>query len=400
MSATAITPTIGEVVDLGGTEALLEGHLDLDRAHGVRPLRLPRSAWAHFPPLGATLGAIVSNASGVRLRVQTEATRLSLRARFTRLFFGDVPGPVNDVVLEVDGQTVGVHLAPVHEVRRLTMAGDLLGTDPIADVEALQFDGLPTGDKTVTLWLPQGMIVDLLELGGDAPITAAAPSAAPVWIHHGSSISHCVETPSPTAIWPVIAARTADLSLINLGYGGHCMLDPFVADAIAQTPADVISIKVGVNIVGARSMDQRTFVPALHGFLDRIRIGHPETPIVVSSSILWPDSEDIPGPAGVDFLDQGRVRCHTDGDPDDVAKGALTMVESRRQVEIVVRQRAEAGERISYLDGLTLYGPADQARYTLPDNLHPDTELYAEIGARFAEQVFGENGLVPRSTLG
>lgn len=404
-SSPAATPgtaprAIGEVVDVAGTSVLLEGHLDIDDSAGIRPLRLPRDAWRHFPPNGETLGAIVSNASGVRLRVRTAATRLELGLRCTQLFFEQLPGPVNDIVVEVDGTAVGIVRAPVHDIRRVTFAGDRSETITQEEPSVVSFAGLPTGDKTVTIWLPQGMIVDLRSLSGDAPISAAEPSTAPVWIHHGSSISHCVETPSPTGVWPVVAARAAGLSLVNLGFGGHCMLDPFVADAIAATPADVISLKVGVNIVGARAMDQRTFVPAVHGFLDRVRAGHPDTPIVLASSILWPGSENVPGPADVEFLEGGRVRCHTAGERGDVAKGALTMVESRRHLELVVRERAAAGERIFFLDGLELYGPGDVPRFTLPDSLHPDTELYAEIGARFAARVFGPAGPVPRATLG
>lgn len=391
---------IGEVVDLDGTSVLLEGHLDIDRSEGIRPLRLPRGAWRHFPPNGETLAAIVSNASGVRVRVRTAATRLELGLRCTQLFFEQLPGPVNDIVVDADDTVGGVVQAPVHDIRRVSFSGNASETLPQQEPGVVSFAGLPTGEKTVTIWLPQGMIVDLLSLRGDAPIAPAEPSAAPVWIHHGSSISHCVETPSPTGVWPVVAARTAGLSLVNLGFGGHCMLDPFVADAIAATPADVISIKVGVNIVGARAMDQRTFVPAVHGFLDRVRAGHPDTPIVLASSILWPGSEDVPGPADVEFLDGGRVRCHTAGERGDVAKGALTMVESRRHLELVVRERAASGERLFSLDGLSLYGPDDLDRFTLPDSLHPDTALYAEIGARFASRVFGPSGLVPRATLG
>lgn len=62
--------------------------------------------------------------------------------------------------------------------------------------------------------------------------------------------------------------------------------------------------------------------------------------------------------------------------------------------------RAASGERIAYLDGLSLYGADDAERYTLPDSLHPDTELYAEIAARFSAAVFGADGLVPRAGLG
>lgn len=36
----------------------------------------------------------------------------------------------------------------------------------------------------------------------------------------------------------------------------------------------------------------------------------------------------------------------------------------------------------------------------LPDSLHPDANLYAETGRRFAHFVFGEEGLVSRSMLG
>lgn len=394
---------IGEVVRLGDAEVLLEGHLDLDDSRGIRPLRLPRSTWAHFPPNGEILRVITANASGVRVRFTTAATTLSLTLRCTQLFFAELAGPVNDVVVEVDGEPVHVVRAPVTDVRRLSWTGDAATDEPLTEPATLEVAlgcaGGP-GARAVTVWLPQGMIVDLLDLRADAPMIAAEPSHAPVWIHHGSSISHCVETPSPTGVWPVIAARTSDLSLVNLGFGGQCMLDPFVADTIAVTPADVITLKVGINIVGARSLDQRTFTPAMHGFLDRVRAGHPDTPIVLVSSILWPGSEDTPGPSDVEFFDDGHVRCYAAGDAADVARGALTMTESRRQLAEVVRVRAASGERIAYLDGLSLYGADDAERYTLPDSLHPDTELYAEIAARFSAAVFGADGLVPRAGLG
>lgn len=401
---------VGEVITLGASQVLLEGHLDLDHTEledtdledtdGIRPLRLPRSAWTHFPPNGEILRAITANASGVRLRFVTSARGFDLTLRCTQLYFDDLAGPVNDLVVEVDGRSVHVVRPTVTDIRRLSWTGDAASTSAVAPAQTLAFTLDGAAEKAVTVWLPQGMIVDLLDLRAEAAITAAAPSTAPVWIHHGSSISHCVETPSPTGTWPVIAARLSDLSLINLGFGGQCMLDPFVADAIAATAADVISLKVGINIVGARALDQRTFTPMVHGFLDRIRVGHPDTPIVLASSILWPGSEGVPGPSDVEFLEAGRVRCYAAGDAGDIVRGALTMTESRRQLAEVVRVRAASGERISYLDGLSLYGPDDQARYTLPDSLHPDAELYAEIGRRFADAVFGEDGLVPRPGLG
>ncbi|MFC6357164.1 SGNH/GDSL hydrolase family protein [Luethyella okanaganae] len=311
-----------------------------------------------------------------------------------------MPGSRNRFLAQIDGVTVATAEAPVDRVLHVSITGEEATTTASSDSSLVEFGSLPLGEKTVTVFLPQGMIIDLLDVDGDAPVIAAAETGLPVWIHHGSSISHCVEPELPTSVWPVVSAAIAGLDVINLGFGGQCMLDPFVADSIAATPADVISVKVGVNIVGARSMDQRTFVPALHGFLDRVRQGHPDTPIVLASSILWPGSDDIPGPSDVEFLADGGVRCHTNGDPADIAKGALTLANSRRHVEHVVTMRVNAGENIAYLNGLALYGPADLLRHPLPDSLHPDTELYAEIGRRFAHIAFGEDGLVPRSTLG
>ncbi len=97
-------------------------------------------------------------------------------------------------------------------------------------------------------------------------------------MHHGSSISQGSNAAHPTGTWPVVAARLAGVELMNLGYGGSALLDPFTARIIRDTPADLISIKIGINLVNADLMRLRAFVPAMHGFLDTIRDGHPATP--------------------------------------------------------------------------------------------------------------------------
>ncbi|WP_435080860.1 GDSL-type esterase/lipase family protein [Clavibacter michiganensis] len=403
MSGVGTSGRDGEIVELDGGSVRVHGHLGLARVPGgVRPIRLPESAWRDFPPAGELMRAQVSTAAGVRIRFTTAADEVRLRVRCTRIHFDDLPGPRNTFVAEVGGADLPPVASPVDVVRRVSPSGDAAEETAVGDGEAsvVVLAGLGRGPSTVTVWLPQGMLVDLVGIDAAAPVRAADPLGLPRWIHHGSSISHCVEAPDPTGAWPVVAAREAGLDIVGLGFGGQCMLDPFVADAIAAEPADVISLSVGINIVGARSMDQRTFVPALHGFLDRVRRGHPGTPIVLASSILWPGSEDVPGPPGVEFHDDGSVRCFAAGDPADVPRGALTLAESRRHVAHVARVRQEQGERIAHLDGLALYGPDDVARFALPDGLHPDAELYAEMGRRFVARVFADDGLVPRAGIG
>ena len=96
------------------------------------------------------------------------------------------------------------------------------------------------------------------------------------------------------------------MELINLGFGGSALLDPFTARAIRDTPADLISVKIGINLVNTDLMRLRAFAPAVHGFLDTIREGHPTTPLLVVSPILCPIHEDTPGPAATTSATSAR----------------------------------------------------------------------------------------------
>lgn len=78
-------------------------------------------------------------------------------------------------------------------------------------------------------------------------------------------------------------SRAGEVDLVNLGFSGNALLDPFTARAMRDAPADLISVKVGINIVNADVMRLRAFTPAVHGFLDTIREGHPTTPLLVVS---------------------------------------------------------------------------------------------------------------------
>ncbi|MEV7468866.1 hypothetical protein AB0O20_20510 [Streptomyces kronopolitis] len=74
------------------------------------------------------------------------------------------------------------------------------------------------------------------------------------------------------------------------------MLDPYVARTIRDMPADLISLKVGINIVALATFRLRTFGPAVHGFLDTVRDGHPDTPLLLMSPVSSPALDAPPGP--------------------------------------------------------------------------------------------------------
>jgi hypothetical protein len=165
-----------------------------------------------------------------------------------------------------------------------------------------------------------------------------------------------------------------------------------------DTPADLVSVKIGINIVNADAMRMRAFVPAVHGFLDLIRDGHPDVPLLVVSPIYCPVHEDAPGPSAPDFsgVAEGRIRFKAGGDPAERALGKLTLNAIRDELARIVKQRSAEDPHLHYLDGRDLYGEADDTDLPLPDGLHPDATAHRLMGERFGALVFGEGGAFGR----
>jgi hypothetical protein len=161
-----------------------------------------------------------------------------------------------------------------------------------------------------------------------------------------------------------------------------------------DVPADLISVKIGINLVNTDLMRLRAFTPAVHGFLDTIREGHPTTPLLVVSPILCPIHEDTPGPSAPDFsnLSAGKLQFRAAGDPAERAGGKLTLNIIRDELARLVKQRAANDPNLHYLDGRDLYGEADFAELPLPDQLHPDAATHRRIGESFAALAFAPGG--------
>jgi lysophospholipase L1-like esterase len=359
----------------------IAGALDLDQTpDGVVPRRLP--GWTRHQLVDPSLGLVVTMSAGVRLRLETDATRLELDVLITGL---EVEGlavapPCFDLV--VDGEVTGTATPPSG---RLVLR---LGTTEVEVVPGepttVAFDGLPgRPGSLVEVWLPHSGVVELRAVRVPEGSSARIPNphGQPVWVHHGSSISHCVEAPRPTGCWPVVAARLAGVQLQSMGFAGQCMLDQFSARTIRDLPADLISLKVGINLLNGDTMRERVFVPALHGFLDTVRDGHPTTPLLLVTPILCPAVETAPGPTvlGPD------LRFHAVPRPEELALGALTLERVRQLIALVVESRVAAGDsNLHLLSGLELFGEQDLD--DLPDGLHPNGAGYQRMGERFYEK--------------
>jgi hypothetical protein len=373
------------------TAGLLRGALDLERTeHGLLPHRLP--AWARKQIPDGQLAMAEAQPSGVRLVFRTRATVVELDALRTKMaYVGAPPRPDGVYDLLIDGVLAGQAGAPGGNVLQVDMTTGSVETLP-GPVGTVRFDALPDGDKEVQIWLPFNETTQLVALRTDAPVEPVAEHGRKVWLHHGSSISHGSDAASPTTTWPALAASLGGVELINLGFGGSALLDPFTARTMRDTPADLISVKIGINLTNLDLMRLRAFGPAVHGFLDTIREGHPTTPLLVVSSVLCPIHEETPGPGMPDFSDlsAGRLQFKATGDPSDPTR--LTLSRIRAELSRIVAQRAADDPNLHYLDGRELYGEKDFAELPLPDQLHPDAASHRRIGERFAELAFTEGG--------
>jgi hypothetical protein len=374
------------------TADLFRGALDLEQtARGVLPHRLP--AWARTQYNDGQMEMVDSQPSGVRLVFRTAATEIELDTLPTkRDYVGAPPRPDGVYDVLVDGQLFTQLTAPdgnVITIDLMTGATETREGTP----QTLRITGLTAVPKTVEIWLPHDERTELVALRTDADVEPV-PAGGRRWLHHGSSISHGSNATHPTGTWPALVAAAAGVDLLNLGFGGSAFLQPFIARTIRDTPADLISVKLGINIVNTDGFRLRSFTPAVHGFLDTIRDGHPDTPLLVVSPILCPIHEDTPGPTGwnLEALAAGELRFTATGNPDEIPAGKLTLSIIRAELERIVAQRALTDANLHYLDGRILYGEADNAAHPLPDDLHPDAATHQVMADRFTDHAFTTKG--------
>ncbi|MBN9220245.1 MAG: lipase [Mesorhizobium sp.] len=375
------------------TPALVRGCLSLEQgARGLQPHRLPLWARAQCPD--QQLAMAESEPAGVRIAFRSRASVIELDTVPTRFVYLGVPArPAGVYDLLVDGRLTAQASATGADTVTFDMATGSVTKQEVG-ISTLRFAGLPERDKAVEIWLPYNETTELVALRTDAPVEPFSEGSHKVWLHHGSSISKGSNTDSPSASWPALAAAQGGVELVNLGFSGSALLDPFVARVMRDTPADLVSLKIGINLVNADLMRLRAFAPAVHGFLDTIRDGKPDTPILLVSPLHCPIHEDTPGPGAFDMeaLAAGKVAFRATGNPAERAAGKLTLVTIRQELERIARQRGESDAHLAYLDGLDLYGPADFAELPLPDALHPDAAAHRRIAQRFADFAFADGG--------
>ena len=367
------TPVIGSCIEVVGAS-----EIEKTENGWATFSRLP--AWTKAQYAKGDIGRWARMPSGVRLRFSTEATKIEIRVHVYRLTIKDLaenPGLAGFDLL-IDGSEFATSQTEKGGVVRIAMDGPAVISEEFikGDEETITFPELSSQKKEVEIWLPSSGIVEIESIRSDKPLSAPAPENKKRWVHYGSSISHCIEAERPMNIWNVRAAQLLNLSIRNFGLAGECHVDGFVARSIADEEADFISLKMGINVVNADSMRERSFVPAVHNFLDIIREKKPSTPIMVISPIYCPFHEVNPGPTLI-----GEAGLYSEARSHNLSHGALNLPRIRTLLKTIIENRRDS--KLFFLDGLQLFGPEDV--HMMPDNLHPNPEGYRLMGERFAQ---------------
>ncbi|MGU3431939.1 lipase [Actinomycetes bacterium M1A6_2h] len=342
---------------------------------GVEVRRLPAWTRAQYPD--RMTGFVFGASGGIRLAFRTSATTLSVRLHTTGL---DVSGEASSLATQVVDVVVdGAHLrrCPI-EINSTIVVGENLSFDVRGgEPSTVVVENLGDDDKQVELWLPNGTVTAPVSVSADAQIRPPLPDTRPRWIHYGSSLSQGLEAAGIVSTWPVRVALSRGLAIYDLSFTGNAMLDPFVARSIAAASADHITLELGANIHNGATMTARTFGPAVDGFLDTVRDGHPGTPVTVISPTPFPVAEDRPGPV----LRGEDGRYVVAGDETAVLFGALTVQDIRDTLRAIVLRRSGSDDNLRYIDGRDLLHHHEADR--LVDGLHPDDGGHAVIAARF-----------------
>jgi lysophospholipase L1-like esterase len=271
------------------------------------------------------------------------------------------------VRLELVGDAEAVDVAYRTATGNLGYRGDAAGItfcvwrngSRVCEEEAVLGDGLvrlslgeAPSDQPAVIYLPEGMRPLVQSLTAVRGEIAPAP-VLPRWIAYGDSVTQGWIASGPSQGWTAITARKTGLNLVNLGYAQAARGEVVSAEHLAALNADVVSIAYGASCWTRTPHSVGMITEGLEAFLDVVRSGHPEAPVVVMSPIRRPDAE----------RERNRL--------------GATLADIRDAIEAVTRRRIVAGDaNLSLVAGEGLIGEDH-----LADGIHPSDEGHKRIAA-------------------
>jgi lysophospholipase L1-like esterase len=278
------------------------------------------------------------------------------------------------VRLEIVGDAQAVDIAYRTATGNLGYRGDGAGVTfsvwragrQVGEADAELGDGLirlrlgaTSAERPATIYLPEGMLPVVRSLTAVHGEIAPAP-VEPRWLAYGDSTTQGWIASGPAQAWAAIAARKAGLDLVNMGYAQSGRGEIASAEQMAALDAEVITISYGSSCWSRVPHSAAMMEAGFEAFLDVIRQGHPETPIVVMSPILRPDGEQEPNRLGA------------------------TLDDIRHAIESVTRWRILEGDgNLALLSGRDVI----EERH-LTDGIYPGDEGHKRIAAAVGKFLF------------
>ena len=211
---------------------------------------------------------LAQSPSGGRIRLRTDCTALHIRLVY--------PHKGNMTNMHVFGQC-GVDLYIDNTYVRTAAPRDSTYLD------FTYFENRPAQMRNLTIYLPLYIPVKILAIGvnGDAKFEEPLPFVLekPV-VYYGSSITQGGCASHPGMSYQAIVSRNLNVDFVNQGYSGNGMGEPEMAAAIASMDAACYVLDFGVNLPDADSLN-KVYGP----FLDILRAGRPDTPIIAVTPI-------------------------------------------------------------------------------------------------------------------
>lgn len=317
------------------SEKLFHGAVSLEKTKEyTKPWRIPFDKKEFFPPNSINGQAEMPAGVRIKMRSNTQSIKVGISEAAEWM----------EMDCLIDGTLVKTAYIPAGKT--MVTFDNLIGKSKLIEIYLSQKVPVPISG----IWIDEGAEWEQVD---DSRLR---------WITYGSSITHCYYSDSPSQTWPALAANKMDLNLTCLGYSGNCHLEPMVARMIRDMPADFISLCVGINIVGGKTLSDRTFSPALIGFIQTIRDRHKDVPLAIISPIFHREREKIDNEVG---LSLEKVRTEI--------------------VQVVNMLKRHGDQNIYYIDGLEMFG--EEFEKYMPDGLHPNGEGDKIMAVRFQQLI-------------
>ncbi len=175
--------------------------------------------------------------------------------------------------------------------------------------------------RNITLYLPSRGLLHSVEIGvppGQPPLVSLPPTMAssstavedgdnnkPIVVY-GTSILHGAATARAGMVWSSQLERLMNRSVVNLGFSGHGLMQPAVAQLLSEVQAAAYVLDCEFNMdkytpsSSAGSQRNHTVVETLtYAFVKQLRAARPETPV-----LLIEGHDYTPGWAEINGMDK------------------------------------------------------------------------------------------------